>query len=126
MTAQDTFRILTEKINGISAIDAHTHLDASHLSSRGLHDIMLYHMVISDFYSADCPNGVRLPDDPDEQEKVSCIEEAIPYLEHIQNTSCCRLMRTILADLYDWHEPITLDNWRKLDEMIATKSSNSK
>lgn len=126
MTAQNTHKILTEKINAITAIDAHTHLDASHLSARGLHDIMLYHMVISDLYSAGCPNGARLSDDPDEHEKTSRIENAIPYLEHIQNTSCYWLMRTILADLYDWHEPITPGNWRKLDKLIADKSSNSK
>ena len=97
---QKDFDILAEKINNISAIDAHTHFDASHLSAHGLHDIMLYHMVISDFYSAGCPNGARFSEDPDEQEKTLRIENAIPYLQHIQNTSCYWLMRTILAELF--------------------------
>ena len=48
----DVLTVLTETINAISAIDAHTHLDASHLSARGLHDIMLYHMVVSELYTA--------------------------------------------------------------------------
>ncbi|MFH1616791.1 MAG: hypothetical protein ABIG61_17125 [Planctomycetota bacterium] len=124
MTAQNgIFKVLTEKINDIPAIDVHTHLDTSHLSARGLHDIMLYHMVISDLYCAGCPSGARLSNEPDEQEKTSRIEEAIAYLEHIQNTSCFWLMRIILSDLYNWDEPITLENWHKLDERICNKSS---
>ena len=118
----DVLTVLTEKISAISAIDAHTHLDASHLSARGLHDIMLYHMVVSELYSAGCRSGARVSDNPDESEKTERIEEAIPYLKHIQNTSCYWLMRTILAELYEWDEPITLENWRELDERISNKS----
>ena len=28
----------------------------------------------------------------------------------------------ILADLYDWHQPITADNWRRLDDTIRERS----
>ena len=90
-----TYQELSRKITEIAAIDAHTHLNASHLSARGLHDILLYHMVISDLYSAGCYSGARLSDDPDEQEKTQRIEEAICYLPKIHNTSCYWLMKTI-------------------------------
>jgi glucuronate isomerase len=127
MTAQNKIhKEIIEKLNGIPIIDAHTHLNASHLSARGLADILLYHMVISDLYSAGCPNGARLSDDPDEKEKTRRIEEAIPYLKHIQNTSCYWQMRTILAELYQWTEPITLTNWRQIDEVIRRKSEDAK
>lgn len=114
---------LLTQINDLPAIDCHTHLDASHLSARGLHDIMLYHMVISELYSAGCPAAVRLSDEPDEKEICSRIEEAIPYLEYIQNTSCYWLMRSILKDLYEFNEPITLHNWRDIDTRIRERSS---
>jgi hypothetical protein len=39
---------LEEGLATIPLLDIHTHLDASHLAARGLHDIALYHMVISD------------------------------------------------------------------------------
>ena len=113
---------LRDGVMAIPAIDAHTHLDAGHLSARGLHDIILYHMVVSELYSAGCPSGGRLSEQPDEKEKTSRIEEAIPYLEHIRNTSCYWLMRTILCDLYEWDEPVTLGNWRRLDALIQDKS----
>lgn len=116
---------LLEKINQIPAIDIHTHLNAAHLGARGLHDILLYHMVISDLYSAGCPDGSRLSENPDEKEATSRIEAALPYLPSIQNTSCFWLCRNIFAELYDWHEPITSANWRKLDELIKSKSCDS-
>ena len=30
----------------------------------------------------------------------------------------------ILADLYDWHEPITPDNWRRLDALIRERADD--
>ena len=124
MAHSKTFNILSKQIGEIKAIDAHTHINASCMSARGLHDIMLYHMVISELYSAGCPSGQRLSDEPEQNEKTSRIEEAIPYLEHVQNTSCYWLMRTILHELYGWDKPITLSNWRKLDACIREKSTD--
>ena len=51
---------LEEGLEATPLLDAHTHLDAAHLSARGLHDILLYHMVISDLASAGCPSRARL------------------------------------------------------------------
>ena len=59
---------LTEGLAEIPLLDIHTHLDAAHLSARGLHDMLLYHMVISDLASAGCPSRGRLSEDPDEAE----------------------------------------------------------
>jgi hypothetical protein len=33
-------------------------------------------------------------------------------------------VRTILADLYDWREPVTLENWRKLDERVRERADD--
>ncbi|MBP7051280.1 MAG: hypothetical protein KBE65_09715 [Phycisphaerae bacterium] len=124
MDHSEVFSLLCRQIDEIEAIDAHTHINSSHLAARGLHDVMLYHMAISDLYAAGCPSGARLSDDPDDEEAARRIEEAIPFLEHIQNTSCCWLMRTILSDLYEWKEPIILGNWRNLDARIRSKSKD--
>ncbi|MCL1793786.1 MAG: hypothetical protein FWG34_07945 [Oscillospiraceae bacterium] len=106
----------------IPMLDAHTHIDASHMCARGLHDILLYHMVISDLYSAGCPEGSRLSEEPGEAEIEQRIKSALPYIKHIQNTSCFWGMKTILCDLYDWEEDITEENWRKIDAVIRAKS----
>lgn len=48
---------LEEALAELSMFDVHTHLVGGHLGARGLHDLMLYHMVVSDLYAAGCPDG---------------------------------------------------------------------
>ena len=118
---------LEQALAQVPMLDAHTHLTCGKLSARGLHDILLYHMVVSDLYSAGCPSGARLtqfPDWPDRREAEARIAEALPYLKHIQNTSCFWGLRIILRDLYGWSEPITAGNWRKLDDQIRARSDD--
>jgi hypothetical protein len=125
MNNHSLIRTLQDGIAEIPALDCHTHLDASHLAARGLHDVLLYHMVISDLYSAGCNSGSRLSEHPDENEAHTRLTEAIPYLKYIQNTSCFWGVKIILSDLYNWTEPITEDNWLKLDALIRERSADS-
>ena len=113
-----------EGLAELPILDVHTHLDASHLAARGLHDILLYHMVISDLSSAGCPSRARLSEAPGPAEAEQRLVEAIPYLPHIQNTSIFWGVRMILRDLYGWTEPITLQNWRRLDGAIRERSGD--
>ncbi len=119
---------LTEKLGAslaeVPILDAHTHMDAKHLVARGLDDVMLYHMVISDLYSAGCPDGARLSEWPSEEERTNRIQRALPYMPAIANTSISWGLRTILKDLYGWTKPITAENWRKLDGLIRERSGD--
>ena len=97
------------------------------LGARGLHDVLLYHMVVSDLYAAGCPTGARLtefPGWPTRDEAHRRIVEAVPFVPHIQNTSCFWGVRIILKDLYGWDEPITTDNWEKLDALIRERADD--
>lgn len=113
---------LEQALLEVPLLDAHTHMDAAHLSARGLHDILLYHMVISDLYSAGCPDGARLSEDPSIEEAHTRLEGAIPYLPHIQNTSCYWGVSVILRDLYGWTDAITPANWLELDSLIRERA----
>ena len=118
---------LQEGLQATTMLDAHTHLTGGRLAARGLHDILLYHMVISDLYAAGCPNGARLteyPGFPTPEEAHARLRQAIHYLPRIQNTSGFWGVRTILRDLYEWDEPITKDNWQRLDAMIAERADD--
>jgi hypothetical protein len=118
---------LEQALLEIPALDVHTHLVGGKLGARGLHDVLLYHMVVSDLYAAGCPNGSRLtqyPSWPDHRESTHRIEEALPFLPHIRNTSSSWGVRLILEDLYDWREPISADNWRKLDSIIRERADD--
>ena len=113
---------LFKNLADIPVLDAHTHVDAAHLTARGLHDILLYHMVISELYSAGCPDGERLSEEPTEAEVESRIERALPYLKYIRNTSCFWGVRIILENLYGWDKPITKENWSELHDIIKKKA----
>ncbi len=112
---------ISEYINSLPLIDIHTHMDLSHLSARGLHDVLLYHMMISELYSAGCPDGARLSEYPDEAEAQSRLLAAIPYLPHIRYTSTYSIAKRILSDLYDINDKITLDNWEAADKRIKER-----
>ena len=109
-------------------LDIHTHLVGGKLGARGLHDILLYHMVISDLYAAGCATGTRLtqyPGWPSIDEAHSRVREAIPFLRHIENTSSFWGVRMILRDLYGWTQPITSGNWQKLDAVIRERADEA-
>ena len=111
----------------VPVLDVHTHLCGAKLAARGLHDILLYHMIVSDLYSAGCPSGARLTQFPGwatKDEAHQRIHEALPFLPHIRNTSGWWGVRLILRDLYDWTEPITSDNWRRLDDLIRERADD--
>ena len=118
---------LTQALNDAPMYDVHTHLTSDQLGARGLHDILLYHMVISDLYGAGCPDGARLtpyPGTPDDAEVEQRITRAIPFLTRARNTSNAWGLRTILHDLYDWDEPIDLSNWRRLHALIQEQATD--
>jgi hypothetical protein len=127
MTNTELVRGVEEALAQLPLFDIHTHLVGGRLGARGLHDILLYHMVISDLYAGGCPTGARLtqyPEWPTEREAHARIEEAIPFLLCIMNTSSFWGVRLILADLYDWHLPVNADNWRKLDARISERADD--
>lgn len=121
----DIKAVLKEGLNAIPLLDVHTHLDAAHLTARGLHDLLLYHMLISDLASAGCPSRARLSEDPCDAEAETRLVEAVPYLQYVQNTSISWGLRIILGDLYNWTEPVTTNNWRSLDARIRQRSNDS-
>src|SRR5213593_3008745 len=127
MNTKDLVSELEQALADVPMFDIHTHLVGGKLGARGLHDILLYHMVVSDLYAAGCPTGARLtqyPGWPTRAEAHARIKEAIPFLQHIQNTSSFWGVRMILRDLYEWTEPITAGNWQALDSLIRERAED--
>lgn len=118
---------LENALSAVPVLDVHTHLCGGKLAARGLHDILLYHMIVSDLYSAGCPSGARLAQFPKwatKEEAHQRIKEALPYLRCIQNTSGWWGVRIILADLYNWNKPITPYNWVRLDDFVRERADD--
>ena len=120
---------LNEHLRAIPMLDVHTHLVGGRLTARGLHDILLYHMVISDLHAAGCPDGARLtqfPGFPDTAEAHRRLRNAMPYVPFIRNTSCFWGLRIILRDLYGWTKPITEKNWQQIDGIIREQAQDDR
>ncbi len=116
-----------QALGEVPLFDIHTHLVGGKLGARGLHDVLLYHMVVSDLYAAGCPTGARLtqyPLWPPQGEAKGRIKEALAFLPHIQNTSSAWGARIILSELYDWDKPITVENWPKIDGAIRERAED--
>ena len=45
---------LESALTEVPILDVHTHLVGGKLGARGLHDILLDHMLVSDLYAAGC------------------------------------------------------------------------
>src|SRR5215471_13349215 len=127
MSQQSLQSELYEELSSMPLLDAHTHLVDGKLAARGLHDILLYHMAVSDLYAAGCPSGARLtqyPGWPTQEEAYCRIEEALPFLKYVQNTSTSWGIRLALEDLYGWKEPLNADNWRRLDSLVRERADD--
>ncbi len=127
MTVEALARHIDEGLREVPLFDIHTHLVGGRLGAAGLHDVLLYHMLISDLYSAGCPNGRRLtqfPGEPGEAEAHSRIVEALPFLRRVVNTSSYWGLRLVLRDLYGWEREITDTNWRELDGVIRERAAD--
>ncbi len=127
MNPQSLFDELLQRLSVLPILDAHTHLVGNRLGARGLHDILLYHMAVSELYSAGCPSGSRLtqyPGWPSREEAHGRILEALPYLSFVRGTSISWGIRTLLRDLYEWDKPITVENWESLDGLIRERADD--
>ncbi len=127
MTPMSLQAELCEELNSIPLLDIHTHLVDGKLAARGLHDILFYHMSVSDLYGAGCPSGARLtqyPGWPTEEEAHQRIQEALPFLKYVTNTSISWGIRLVLADLYGWKEPVDAGNWQRLDSLIRERADD--
>lgn len=125
MESSALVREIEQGLAEVPLLDAHTHLDAAHPAARGLHDVLLYHMVVSDLASAGCPDRQRLSEEPSDEEASTRIARALPFLPTARNTSCAWGLRIILRDLYGWEGPIDASSWRKLDGAIRERSRDA-
>ncbi|MGH7142900.1 MAG: hypothetical protein ACREJ2_02055 [Planctomycetota bacterium] len=125
---QTQSRDLREALRAVPILDPHSHLVGGHLGAQGLHDILLYHMSVSDLYGAGCPSGKRLteyPGWPTQAEAHARLTEALPFLKQVKNTSIQWGVRTILRDLYGVEQPVDETNWRAIDGKIRERAQDA-
>lgn len=121
MHAKEIFEAILE----LPVYDIHSHIEGDSPGALGLHDVLLYHMVVSDLYSAGCPDGGRVVDRSDPAETQERLKRAVRFLPHIRNTSSFWGVRLIAKDLYGWTEPIDPESWPRLHAAITERASDA-
>ena len=59
MNSPTTVEQMEDALSEVPVLDVHTHLCGAKLGAQGLHDVLLYHMIVSELYAAGCPSGAR-------------------------------------------------------------------
>jgi len=124
MSGRDLRASILDQLLPMPLYDIHSHLEGDAPAALGLHDILLYHMVVSDLRCAGCPDAGRIGDRRGTDQVRERLSRALPFVNRIRNTSCSWAIRIILGDLYNWREPLTPDNWRRLDSRINEQSQD--
>lgn len=97
--------------------DVHTHLNPVKLRAGGLRGIVGYHFLVSE--ATGCGSKIYFMNNASDDEWM---EEFIPYLPYIKNTSSYWMAKTILKDLYGLDiEKLTVKNWQEFDRAIKEK-----
>ena len=125
MDGSRTLEAVKDGLSEIPLLDVHTHLDAGHLPARGLDDVLLYHMVVSELASAGCPTRARVSEDPTLEEAQLRLAEALPFVPAIRNTSGWWGVRLILRDLYGVEPPDDEAGWWRLDALIRERAGDA-
>ena len=114
MTGTRALESVREGLAEIPLLDVHTHLDAAHLAARGLHDVLLYHMVVSDLAQRRLPQPgapVGGPERgrgagaPGRGHALTCPTSATPAASGACASSCGTCMALTSRP--------TEDNWRR-------------
>ncbi|MFQ6113670.1 MAG: glucuronate isomerase [bacterium] len=98
-------------------IDIHTHLLPGELSSNNLARLFFYHYIVDELKAAGVKPEAISPDQPTEER----VAAALPFIPYIQNTSTYWMFTIIARDLFEFDEPLTVNNWQTLAAQVDTK-----
>ena len=112
----------------VPILDIHTHLVGGKLAARGLHDVLLYHMVVSDLYAAGCPTGARLTQFPGwpSRDEAACPDQGGASLSASTSRTPARSGACGSSSASSTAGPTPIDegNWQKLDGLIRERADD--
>ncbi len=106
---------LLEEIEGIRAIDVHSHVPAREPFARSLRDLLGYHYYTELAHSAGMSKETIAPDRPDDE----MIPDLLRAMEAIDNTAQYRWLVELAQELFGFeHGRLTPHNWQPLARAV--------
>ncbi len=107
---------LLSEIRRIPIIDVHSHMNRDQIAAKGLSSVILYHMIRYPLRSAGADPNVIWPGKGREVDDRTQQAEWAKFFPAIANTAFARKLGAMLAELYDFHDPISADSLPRLQE----------
>ncbi|NOY08134.1 MAG: hypothetical protein GXP33_04750 [Spirochaetes bacterium] len=118
---KNIYQDLKDALPDCKSIDTHSHVKMEKPTANDLWEIISYHYIMTELYSAGLPADLIKSTDT-AQDKV---KKVLPYLKRIKNTVMTKILMDILRDLYQLEEPfLNEENWEKTDAVVQQKSKD--
>lgn len=112
---------LLKALSQLPAIDVHSHLPRNQLAAKSPDDLMFYHMLLYPMRAAGVSESKLWPPGESFHSKARPVADWLERWPKVRNTGFGWVLRTILKDLYDWHEEITAQSLPRLVKAFADK-----
>jgi hypothetical protein len=115
------YREMLSEIEKIPVIDVHSHLCRDQLAVSHPAQVLLYHMLVYELCAAGASEDVSAPWRGPEEDPEEALQKCLPYFSRLSNTGFGWCLGTILRDLYEFDEPVSLESYPRLREAMERK-----
>jgi len=107
----------------IPLVDVHSHISVDHPQVNDTSEILFYHFLRREVYSAGLPEDDFLVSNASLEKRMAYF---FPYLKYIENTATFWCIRKILEDIYEIpHGELNQSNWKKIQEKIKQRKRDN-
>jgi len=110
-----------QELKRIPVVDAHCHINSEKPQAQSIGDILFYHFLKCEIYSAG-GDDTFLISNASLEEKMDYF---LKYLPVIENTTTWWCVKKILKDLYDLKEPLNHKNWQNIQKEIEKNRNDT-
>ncbi len=118
------FEGILASLKEIPILDVHSHISVNHPHANDISDILFYHFVRRELYSAGLPDDDYLVSSEPLENRVS---HFFQFSHLIENTATFWCLRRIFEDIYEIPDgEISLSNWKEIQSFIDSKKNDTK
>ncbi|HUT73259.1 MAG TPA: hypothetical protein VM221_00300 [Armatimonadota bacterium] len=119
--AGDLRRRLGDAVDGIAAIDTHTHLDVMSPAASSPWQVLSYHNYTTELVAAGMPANATEGKSADKERVIALAG----YFRLSETTTHAWMMRRLLSGLYGWDEPVSAHTAGALYERMVAASQQA-